>query len=147
MNTILCFLGLSLLGWICVFVGLAQSRRFRAKVAAETKRAEGIIQGYEIKEKPWGRGPTAKCYYPVVSYSVGSHPYTATADFYYIEMRGKELNRPLEGNSVVLYYNPSNPFKFHLEHETDERDMIRIGVYCIIFAAVVSVVCALLLKW
>ena len=147
MKTILCFLGFSLPGWICLFVGLAQSRRFRAKVAAETSRVEGVIQGYENKEKPWGRGATAKCYHPVVSFSVDSHPYTTTADFCYIELRGKELNLPLVGSSVVLYFNPSNPFKFHLEQETDDRSMIRIGVYCIILAAVMSVVCALVLRW
>ncbi len=44
MNTILCFLALSLIGWICLIIGLAQSRRFRARVAVETDHAEGIIQ-------------------------------------------------------------------------------------------------------
>ena len=74
MNTILCFLCLSLIGWICLFIGLAQSRRFRARVAVETIRVEGIIQSYEVEEKPWGRGPTAKCYHPVVGFSVDGHP-------------------------------------------------------------------------
>lgn len=147
LNTILCFLGFSLIGWICLVVGLAQSRRIRGKAAVETSRTEGTIQGYEIKEKPWGRGPTAKCYHPIVSFTIDGHPYTATADFYYMGLRGKELKRPPEGSAVVLYFNPSNPFKFHLEQETDDRGMVRIGVYCIILAAVLSVVCALVFKW
>ena len=147
MNTILCFLAFSLLGWICLFVGLARSRRFRAKLAAETGRAEGVIQGYEIREKPWGRGPVAKCYHPVVSFSVDGHPYTATADFYYIGLRGEESNRPPEGSGVVLYFNPSNPFRFHLEQETDDRSMIRIGVYLIVLAAVAAIACALILAY
>ena len=147
MNTILCFLCLSLIGWICLFIGLAQSRRFRARVAVETDRAEGIIQGYEVEERPWGRGPTAKCYHPVVSFTVDGHPYTATADFYYLEMRRQDPKRPPEGSPVVLYFSPSNPFRFHLEQEKDDRGMVRIGVYSIIVAAVVSAVCALVLKW
>ena len=62
MNTILCFLSLSLIGWICLFMGLSKSRHFKSRAAVETSRAEGIIQSYEVKEKPWGRGPTAwKC--------------------------------------------------------------------------------------
>ena len=68
MNAILCFLCLSLIGWICLFIWPAQSRSLRARVAVETDRAEGIIQGYEGEEKPWGRGPTAKCYHPVVCF-------------------------------------------------------------------------------
>ena len=35
---------LSLIGWICLFIRLAQSRRFRARVTVETCQAEGIIQ-------------------------------------------------------------------------------------------------------
>lgn len=147
MNTILCFLCLSLIGWICLFIGFAQSRRFRARVAVETDRAEGIIQSYEVEEKPWGRGPTAKCYHPVVCFTVDGHPYTATADFYYLEMRGQATKRPPEGSAVILYFNPSNPFRFHLEQEKDDRGMVRIGIYCIILAAVVSAVCTLVLKW
>lgn len=147
MNTIICFLCISLIGWICLFVGLVQSRRFRARAAVETSRAEGVIQGYEIEEKPWGRGPTARCYHPVVSFTVDGHPYTATADFYIIEMRGQEPTRPPEGSAVILHYDPSNPFKFHLEQEKDDPGMVRIGVYCILLAAVVSAVCALVLKW
>ena len=147
MNTILCFLSLSLIGWICLFMGLSKSRHFKSRAAVETSRAEGIIQSYEVKEKPWGRGPTARCYHPVVSFTVDGHPYTATSDFYYLEMRGQEPQRLPEGSDVVLYYNPSNPFKFHLELETDDRGMERIGLYCIIFAAVVSAVCTVVLKW
>ena len=120
MNTILCFLSLSLIGWICLFMGLSKSRHFKSRAAVETSRAEGIIQSYEVKEKPWGRGPTARCYHPVVSFTVDGHPYTATSDFYYLEMRGQEPKRLPEGSDVVLYYNPSNPFKFHLELETDD---------------------------
>ena len=147
MNTILCFFSLSFIGWICLLAGLSKSRHFRARAADETSRAEGTIQGYEIKEKPWGRGPTAKCYHPVVSFTVDGHPYTATSDFYYLEMRGQEPKRLLEGSNVVLYYNQSNPFKFHLEQETDDRGMERIGLYCIVFAAVATTVCTLVFKW
>ena len=147
MNTILCFLCLSIIGWICLFIGLAQSRRFRARTTVETCRVEGIIQGYEVEEKPWGRGPTAKCYHPVVCFTVDGHPYTATADFYYLEMRGQDHKHPPEGSAVILYINPSNPFRFHLEQEKDDKGMVRIGIYCIILAAVVSAVCALVFKW
>lgn len=147
MNTILCFLCFSLVGWICLFAGLKSTKRFRAKAALETSRAEGIIQGYEVKERPWGRGPAAKCYHPIVSFTVDGHQYTATADFYYPDNREEEPKRPPEGNAVVLYYNPSNPFQFHLEQETEDRGMEWIGMYCIILAAVVTAVCTLLLKW
>ena len=97
MNTILCFLSLSLIGWICLFMGLSKSRHFKSRAAVETSRAEGIIQSYEVKEKPWGRGPTARCYHPVVSFTVDGHPYTATSDFYYLEMRGQEPSVYLRG--------------------------------------------------
>ena len=147
MNTIFCFLSFSAIGWICLFIGLSQSRRFRARVAVETIRAEGVIQSYEVEEKPWGRGPTAKCYHPIISFTVNGHPYTTTADFYYLEMRGQEPKRPPEGSAVVLYFNPSNPFKFHLEQEKDDWGMIRIGIYFIILATVVSAVCALFFRW
>lgn len=46
-----------------------------------------------------------------------------------------------------MYFNPSNPFKFHLEQEKNDSGMVRIGIYCIILAAVLSAVCALVLKW
>jgi hypothetical protein len=61
-------------------------------------------------------------------------------------MRGHDPNRPPEGSAVILYINPSNPFRFHLEQEKDDKGMVRIGIYCIILAAVVSAVCALVLK-
>ena len=128
MNTILCFLCFSLVGWICLFAGLKRTNRFRARKALETSRAEGIIQGYEVKERPWGRGPTAKCYHPVVSFTVDGHQYTATSDFFYLEISGEAPKRPPEGNTVILYYNRSDPFEFHLEQETEDRGMERIGI-------------------
>ena len=62
-------------------------------------------------------------------------------------MRGQDHKHPPEGSAVILYINPSNPFRFHLEQEKDDKGMVRIGIYCIILAAVVSAVCALVFKW
>ena len=60
-----------------------------------------------------------------------------------MEIRGEEPGRPPEGNTVIRYYNRSNPFKFHLEQEAEDRGMERIGMYRIILAAVASAVCIL----
>lgn len=51
------------------------------------------------------------------------------------------------GERCHLVFQPFQPIQFHLEQETDDRGMVRIGKYCIILAAVVSAVCALVLKW
>lgn len=60
-----------------------------------------------------------------------------------MEIRGEEPRLAPEGNTVIVYYNRSNPFKFHLEQVMEDRGMERIGMYRIILAAVASAVCIL----
>ena len=150
MKTILCFLLFSLIGWICLFLGIRNTRRYKARAAAENVRAEGVIEGYETKPMSWGRGRTTTAFYPIVAFTVDSRAYRATADYYYLPpLLEGDAERPPEGSGVVLYYNPANPFKFHLEQDRNARGegYIRIGKYIIAIAAVVSLFCGLALKW
>lgn len=148
MKTILGILCLGLPGWVCLIWGFVKARRFRRRIEAESARAEGIITGYETEQQAWGRGVTT-VYHPVVCFSVDSREYRAAAEFGCVELRNEAPRRPLEGSRVVLYYSPSNPFRFHLEQERTDagRGLIRIGLYVVAFAAVVSVFAAVVLKW
>ena len=150
MRTILCFVALSLTGWICLFIGLAKTRRYREKTAAETARAVGVIIGYEEGQKSAGRGRVATVYYPVVRFSVNSHEYTSTSSRYCSEpLIEGEKGRPPEGSEAVLYYNPANPFKFHLEQDLNDEGegMVRIAKFIIAASAVLSVAMGFFMKW
>ena len=150
MKTVLCFLCFSLLGWISLFLGLRDVRRHRARMARETLRTEGVVTGYETKPMSWGRGAATTAYYPVVSFTVSGHAYAATADDYFLPpLLEGDPERPPEGSAVTLYCDPDNPMRFHLEQPQEVRDegMIRIGKYIIAFALIVSVFCAVVLKW
>lgn len=150
MKTVLCFLGFSLLGWICLLLGLRDDRRRRARMAKETLRTEGVVTGYETKPMSWGRGATTTAYYPVVSFTAFGRAYEATADDYFLPpLIEGDLKRPPEGSAVTLYCDPDNPMRFHLEQAGEARGegMIRIGKYIIAFALVVTVFCAVVLKW
>lgn len=148
MKLLLCVLCLGLPGWVCLIRGLVQSRRFKARAGIESARAEGVVTGYETEQKAWGRGVTT-VYHPVVRFVVDAHEYETVADFYYVELRDEAPTRPPEGSRVAIYYNPANPFRFHLEQEQSDagRGLIRIGLYAVAFAAVVSAVAAVVLKW
>ena len=142
MKTILCFLALSILGWIPLFMGLHRSRVTRRKNASETARAEGIITGYETKQKPGGRGRMFTAYYPIVSFTVDSREFTGVSEQYFVDpLLENEKEKPMVGSTIALFYDPNNPASFHLDTNQDDKGLIRIGLYIIGFAAAVSVVC------
>lgn len=158
MKTILCFCALSLIGWACFIRGAVLTRRYRAKASRETAMAEATITAYEKKEHAMGRGRTATAYYPVVRFgfpgrkgeAASAHEITATSSFYFLEpILPGDSKPPAEGSAVNVYYDPENPLSFHLEADRNETGyaMMRLGGYIIAFAAAVSIVCGVILKW
>lgn len=150
MKTVLCFLCFSLIGWIGLFIGLVKTRRYNAKAAVETARAEGVIIGYEQAQQSAGRGPTRTAYYPIVRFTADSHEYVSTSEYcFYDPLLESDKARPPEGSVVGLYYNPANPFKFHLEQDVNDegRDMIRIARCIIAISAAASIIIGIALKW
>ncbi len=148
MKIVLCFLCFSLCGWIWMATESVKLRRFRAKTKSETARAGGIITGYESKMINWGRSQV-KAYFPVVRFSAGAEEYTVTSQKYYPELRNFPVERPEVGSGVVLFYDPADPAKIHLEIEEQERagGNFRLGWIIIGVSAVLSIVVGLVMKW
>ena len=150
MKTILCFIGFSLTGWICLFMGFSKTRRYSAKVSAETLKAEGVIIGYEEKQKSAGRGRMATACYPVVRFTVDSREYVSTSEYCrYKPVLANDGELPPEGSRVTLYCNPQNPYRFHLAQDVNDegQGLIRIAKYIIAISAVASAIIGMVLKW
>ena len=129
------FLGLSLVGWVCLIYGVMRERWFRRKLERETESAQARILRYVVKAVSNGR-TTRKGYFPVLSFPVNGEA---------VEIQAKEELKPEEhpeGSELTVWFDPYEPRHLHMTEDDDQLGdgMKRIGWFLILGAAVLSLI-------
>ncbi len=98
----------SAVGWIFVWLGVTNLRRYREKEAREKERATALIADYKDVQQ-FSRGHPYMIHYPILRYitSDGTE-YEAQDDF------TLEPERYPVGTTLELFYDPTHPEDYHL---------------------------------
>ena len=98
----------SAVGWLFIWLGVSNLRRYREKEARETERTTALIADYKEVQR-LSRGRSYISHYPILRYiaSDGTE-YEAQDDF------TLEPERYPAGTVLELFYDPTRPEDYHL---------------------------------
>ncbi len=122
----------SAVGWLFVWLGASNLRRYRAKEARETERTTALIADYKEVQR-LSRGRSYISHYPILRYiaSDGTE-YEAQDDF------TLEPERYPAGTVLELFYDPTRPEDYHLAitpgTPKNARFQLRLGIIWVLVA-------------
>ncbi len=129
------FLGLSIVGWVCLVYGALRKRWFRRKLERETETAWARVVRYTVKFVSSGRS-VRRGYFPVLSFPVNGVD---------TEIQAREELDPKEhpeGQEMTVWFDPYEPNHLHLTEDDNEvgSGVMRLSWYFILGAAVLSLI-------